>query len=61
MTLEVGKSAQRYVGTNGIFPSISDLGKRYKILLRVDAPTDSLMANLINDFVVMDQYEGNTP
>ncbi|NEP03279.1 MAG: hypothetical protein F6K58_32505 [Symploca sp. SIO2E9] len=61
MNVQVGNSVQRCVGTDEIYPSISDLGNRYKIRLRVDAPSSSLMANLINDFVVVDLYEGNTP
>lgn len=61
VNVKVGESAKRCVGTDGIYPSISDLGKRYRIQLRVDAPQESLMANLINDFIVVDTYEGKTP
>ncbi|NEO29814.1 MAG: hypothetical protein F6K36_05055 [Symploca sp. SIO3C6] len=61
VNVQVGYSAQTCVGTDGIYPSISDLGNQYKIILRVDAPSESLLANLVNDFVAVDWYEGNTP
>ena len=49
------------MGTDGTFPSISDLGSEYKAVLRVDAPQQSLLDNLVNDFVTVDWYGGNTP
>lgn len=61
VNLRVGESAQECVGTDGIFASISDLGSEYKVVLRVDAPQQSLLDNLVNDFVAVDWYEGNTP
>ena len=61
VNLRVGESAQECVGTNGIFASISDLGTKYKIVLRVDAPQQSLLNNLVNDFVSVDWREGETP
>lgn len=61
VNLKVGESTQECVGTNWISPSIRDLGNQYKIVLRVDAPQQSLLANLVNDFIAVDWYTGNTP
>ncbi|MBT9317925.1 hypothetical protein [Leptothoe spongobia] len=61
VNLQVGESTQECVGTNWISPSISDLGSQYKIVLRVDAPQQSLLANLVNDFVSVDWHVSNTP
>ncbi|MEM9214451.1 MAG: phospholipase A2 [Cyanobacteria bacterium P01_F01_bin.150] len=61
INLVVGETARECVGTDGIYPSISDLGGQYKIVLRVDAPQQSLFDNLFNDFVPVDWLEDTTP
>ena len=61
INLAVGESAEECVGTDNIYPSISDLGSQYKIVLRVDAPQESLFDNAINDFIPVDWQEEPTP
>lgn len=61
VNLAVGESTEECVGTDGIYPSISDLGSQYKVVLRVDAPQQSLFDNFINDFVPVAWRQEATP
>lgn len=53
VNVKVGEQARLCVGTNGIYPSIRDLGRRYSIALRVDAPNTG--------FQEVTRFEGATP
>ncbi|WP_353572040.1 hypothetical protein [Candidatus Albibeggiatoa sp. nov. BB20] len=53
INVKVGDTATECVGTSGIYPSISDLGSTYSIVLRVDHPK--------YDLIEVDQKLGNTP
>ena len=61
VNLKVGKVTKLCVGTEGIYPSISDIGKRYKLVLRVDVPQKDFFSNFSNDFLVVDWLSGKTP
>ncbi len=53
VNLKVGDNTHICVGTDGIWPSISDLGSTYSIVLRVD--------DYHTGFREVDHYTGNTP
>lgn len=61
INLKVGETKKECLGTNGIYESISDLGKKYKIVLRIDVPQDKFLINLVNDFTMVDLHQDNTP